>query len=177
VSVARPADRGHVDPLAAWIESTFGLVEDETGSLIRSAPTTVPAAAELLVATTGIHAAACARAIRNMLLAGSQARHPDHGRPLFAFRLHQFVSKGDTVHVSLEPEGVRHITGQYQLRVPHHREKALLPLGFCRECGQEYYVVSRVSRSGFHAYVPRHNSDASGGDAVTGYLYVSGDHP
>jgi len=165
------------DPLSAWIESTFGLVEDETGALIRSAPTTVPAAAETLSTATGIDPATCAGAIRNLLLAGSQARHPDHGRPLFAFRLHQFISKGDTVHVSLEPEETRHITGQYQLRVPHHPDKALLPLGFCRECGQEYYVVSRVSRSGTHAYVPRHDSDASGGDAVTGYLYVSGDHP
>lgn len=52
-----------------------------------------------------------------------------------------------------------------------------LPLGFCRECGQDYYVVARTMKVGGHAYVPRHDSDASGGDAVTGYLYVSDDHP
>ena len=165
------------DPLAGWIESTFGLAEDETGALVRSAPTTVPAAAESLARESGATEEDCKKAIRTVLLAGSRTRHHEHGRPLFAFRLHQFISKGDTVHVSLEPETSRHITAQYQLRVPGHPDKALLPLGFCRECGQEYYVVSRVSRSGAAAYVPRHDSDASGGDAVTGYLYVSEDHP
>jgi len=175
-----PIDYGTLatDPLASWIESTFGLAtDDETGALVRCAPTTVPAAAVELAAASGSGPSDCEVAIRNLLLAGSRARHAEHGRPLFAFRLHQFVSKGDTVHVSLEPEGSRHITGRYQLRVPHEPDKALLPLGFCRECGQEYYVVSRVSRSGGIAYVPRHDSDASGGDAVTGYLYVSDDHP
>lgn len=50
-------------------------------------------------------------AIRSVLLAGSQARHPGTNRPLFAFRLHQFLSKGDTVYVSIEPESTRHVTG------------------------------------------------------------------
>ncbi|MBA3268640.1 MAG: DEAD/DEAH box helicase, partial [Acidimicrobiia bacterium] len=165
-------------PLAGWVEATFGLTtEEETGALIRSAPTTVPAAAADLASDTGVDAGVCEAAIRNLLLAGSRAPHPDHARPLFAFRLHQFVSKGDTVHVSLEPEEVRHITSRYQLRVPHQPDKALLPLGFCRECGQEYYVVARAVKSGRVTYVPRHDADASGGDAVTGYLYVSSDHP
>lgn len=166
------------DPLAWWVESTFGLTsEDETGALIRSVPTTVPTAAAALAASTGSEASVCDVAIRSLLLAGSQARHPEHDRPLFAFRLHQFVSKGDTVHVSLEPEEVRYITNRYQLRVPHEPDKALLPLGFCRECGQEYYVVARAVKSGRVSFVPRHDSDASGGDAVTGYLYISSDHP
>src|SRR3546814_17671182 len=64
----------------------------------------------------------------------------------------------------------RYITGQYQVRVPGQPDKAVLPLGFCRECGQEYLVVARTARGASHAYVPRHDSDASGGDAVTGYL-------
>jgi superfamily II DNA/RNA helicase len=165
------------DPLASWVESTFGLAEVEHGSLARRAPTTVSTAAGELASATAIDPETCAAAIRNALLAGSRTRHPEHGRPLFAFRLHQFISKGDTVHVSLEPEATRYITAQYQLRVPNHPDKALLPLGFCRECGQEYYVVARVPRSGGHSYVPRHDSDASGGDAVTGYLYVSSDLP
>ena len=58
----------------------------------------------------------CAQAIRATLLAGSTARHPVTGRPLFAFRLHQFLSKGDTVYVSLEDEARRHIT----VAVPGH---------------------------------------------------------
>jgi hypothetical protein len=104
-------------------------------------------------------------------------RHPSHGRPLFAFRLHQFISKGSNVYASLEPPSRRHLTGQYQLRVPDHPETVLLPLGFCRECGQEYYVVARVERDGEVLFVPREDRDSSGGDRVTGYLYVSEDDP
>jgi ATP-dependent helicase YprA (DUF1998 family) len=167
-----------VDPLAWWIESEFGLANDpDTGDLIRSVPTTVPAAAAVLASEIGVDQDLAHQAIRRTLLAGSRAAHPTTGRPLFAFRLHQFVSKGDTVHVSLEPEADRHITGQYQLRVPNQPHKALLPLGFCRECGQEYYVVARAEKGSSHAFVPRHDSDASGGDSVTGYLYISDDHP
>jgi superfamily II DNA/RNA helicase len=167
-----------VDPLAWWVESTFGLADDpDTGDLVRGTPTTVPAAAEDLAEQVGVAIDLAGSAIRRTLLAGSRARHPVTGRPLFAFRLHQFVSKGDTVHVSLEQESVRYITGRYQVRVPGQPNKALLPLGFCRECGQEYLVVARTARGASHAYVPRHDSDASGGDAVTGYLYVSTDHP
>ena len=40
------------------------------------------------------------------------------GRPLFAFRLHQFLSKGDTVYVTLEDEPSRHITRDYQVEQP-----------------------------------------------------------
>ncbi|GAB7190242.1 DEAD/DEAH box helicase [Kineococcus sp. NUM-3379] len=166
------------DPLASWAESTFGLTTEEpTGRLVRRAPTTLEAAAAELAEATALPPDECAAAIRAVLLEGSQAREPASGRPLFAFRLHQFLSKGDSVYVSLEPEDVRHLTSSYQLRVPGEPDKALLPLGFCRECGQEYLVVARTSRSGTRGYVPRSDVDASGGDSVTGYLYVSSDLP
>lgn len=166
------------DPLAAWVEETFGLGRDpESGDLIRGAPTRVADAAERLSEMTGVGARDCRGVLEAVLLKGSRTRHPRNRRPLFAFRLHQFVSKGDNVYASLEPTARRHITGHYQLRVPDHPEKALLPLGFCRECGQEYYVVARVERDGQVLFVPRNDRDASGGDTVTGYLYVSEDHP
>ncbi|MDQ3455403.1 MAG: hypothetical protein M3513_08095 [Actinomycetota bacterium] len=53
----------------------------------------------------------------------------------------------------------------------------LLPLGFCRECGQEYLVVARTTAQGRSTFVSRRDADASGGDRVTGYLYVSSDLP
>jgi hypothetical protein len=131
------------DPLAVWTEDTFGLDSERgTGRLVRRKPTTVILAAEQLAQETGLDETACAAATRGVLL-GAQACHPAAGRPLFAFRLHQFLSKGDIVYVSLEPEHLRHITGAYQLRVPGEPGKALLPLGFCRECGQEYRGRSR----------------------------------
>jgi hypothetical protein len=40
--------------------------------------------------------------------------------------------------------------------VPHDRSRVLLPLAFCRECGQEYDTVvhHRRERLRWHIYVP-----------------------
>ena len=43
---------------------------------------------------------------------------PATGRPVFAFRLHQFLSKGDNVYVTLEPPATRHVTSTYQVAAP-----------------------------------------------------------
>lgn len=169
------------DPLTSWVETTFGLEVETTATgaerLVRRPPTTLPEAADSLSEQTGLDASTCATALRNVLREGSAVVHPTSKRPVFAFRLHQFLSKGDTVYVSLEPEPTRHITGSYQVRVPGQPDKALLPLGFCRECGQEYLVVARTTVDGESQFVSRRDADASGGDAVTGYLYVSSDYP
>ncbi len=180
------AERGYAqlaaDPLAGWIESTFGLAEEpaeDPGTpprLIRSRPATLPEAARSLAALTGDER--CENAIQEMLQQGARARHPETGRPLFAFRLHQFLSKGDTVYVSLDPPKDRYITGKYQVSVPGQRDKVLLPLAFCRECGQEYVVVARsTSITGPPSYSARQEQDAGGGNDVNGYLYISDDHP
>jgi hypothetical protein len=166
------------DPLAAWVETTFGLDHDPgSGQLVRRKPITVTAAAAQLVEITGTAESACAAAIRETLQAGCGIRQPETGQPVFAFRLHQFLSKGDNVYMSIEPEDVRHITSRYQTVVPGAPEKALLPLAFCRECGQDYLVVSRTEHDGVVRYAPRFQNDVSGGDAANGYLYVSQDQP
>ncbi|WP_283134652.1 DEAD/DEAH box helicase [Rhizohabitans arisaemae] len=163
------------DPLAIWVESEFGLTrEPETGRLVRRRPTRVADASIRLAEATKRSPADCAPIIEKILQEGAKARHPVTGRPLFAFRLHQFLSKGDTAYVSLEPEPTRHITSQYQVSVPGHREKMLYPLAFCRECGQEYLVVTQHTDGG---YGVRQEGDVAGGEALNGYLYISADHP
>src|SRR5690606_4558026 len=89
---------------------------------------------------TGAQAKECATALRATLLAGSRARHPDTGRTLFAFRLHQFLSKGSSIFTTAEPPETRHITGEFAL-VTGSSESRLFPLAFCRECGQDYLMV------------------------------------
>ncbi|MFC0864268.1 helicase-related protein [Sphaerimonospora cavernae] len=163
------------DPLASWIESEFGLSrESGTGHLIRRKPTRVAEASDRLAGLTGRPPEDCAQIIEKILQEGAKAQHPETGRPLFAFRLHQFLSKGDTVYVSLEPETTRHITSQYQVSVPGQREKMLFPLAFCRECGQEYLVVARRKDGGLEA---RQEANVAGGEVANGYLYISSDHP
>ncbi|SNT48758.1 ATP-dependent helicase YprA, contains C-terminal metal-binding DUF1998 domain [Streptosporangium subroseum] len=173
------ADRSYMelaqDPLASWIESEFGLTREQGSErLIRQKPTKVAEASKTLAGLADRSMDECAEVIEKVLQEGARARHPETTRPLFAFRLHQFLSKGDTAYVSLEPEDERYITSQYQVSVPGHREKLLLPLAFCRECGQDYLVVSRRKDG---TYGARQEANVAGGEAANGYLYVSSDHP
>jgi serine/threonine protein kinase/superfamily II DNA/RNA helicase/very-short-patch-repair endonuclease len=165
------------DSLASWVETTFGLDRDEEGRLVRRAPTTVQLAAGKLATAAGVDAAKCEKALQRTLQAGSRAKHPQTGRPLFAFRLHQFLSKGDTVYVTLEDESSRHITRDYQVEQPGSDGKVLLPLAFCRECGQEYLVVWRSHNGSGTRYRARRDAIVADDDDMHGYLYVSGDMP
>ena len=168
-----------LSPLASWIETTFGLATERgTGRLIRQRPRRLREhAAPDLSDMTGLAVQDCHDAIQAALLKGAALRHPESERPLFAFRVHQFLSKGDTLYVSLEPEDDRYITSKYQVAVPSAPEKLLFPLAFCRECGQEYAVVRAVTKYGETTYEPRSSRDITAGDAVDGYLYVSTQFP
>ena len=137
------------DPLSIWIETTFGLTKEAgSGRLIRTAPRSLTgkegAAAEL-AALTGVPIERCSKAIADQLLAsyGSE-KNPDTGFPVFAFRLHQFISRGDTVYASIEVESERCLTMSGQQFVPGDRSRVLIPMVFCRECGQEYYCVAET---------------------------------
>lgn len=161
------------DPLARWVESRFGLEREEhTGRLRRCAPGTVEEAAAELHARTGVAEETVRGAIRATLEAGAQAKHPVTERPLFAFRLHQFLSNGDTVYTTLEDPLTRPLTRTYQLEHPDSDGKPLFPLAFCRECGQEYLTVWRTEENGTFRHEPRRNTSASGGREGEGYLYV-----
>ena len=147
------------DPLASWVETTFGIAERE-GRLVRARPRAVGGAATgaageashpdggaavELAELTGLDTASCAGAIQRLLLAGAacEPRPGTNTRP-FAFRLHQFISRGDAVYATLEPPGDRHITVYGQQFAPGRGDRrVLLPVSFCRECGQEYYTVWR----------------------------------
>lgn len=170
------------DPLASWIEQTFGMIRDSAGQLMRAKPRELigpnGAAAEL-AALTGASENQCIAAIKECLAAGAERRNPANGFPMFAFRLHQFFSGGANIAASLEEEEQRHITTSGQAFVPGDRTKALLPLAFCRECGQEYYVV-RIARrdGGAEILESRELSDRSAGPGErNGYLYFSAEAP
>ncbi|WP_406516442.1 protein kinase domain-containing protein [Streptomyces sp. NBC_00134] len=161
------------DPLARWLESRFGLErEPGTGRLRRRPPGTIEEAAAELSGESGVPAETVGDAIRATLEAGSQAKHPLTERPLFAFRLHQFLSKGDTVYTTLQDPLTRPLTRTYQLEQPGSDGKPLFPLAFCRECGQEYVTVWRTDENGTFRYEPRRDTSASGGREGEGYLYI-----
>lgn len=172
------------DPLASWIEQTFGVrLEDGTQRLERAKPLTLDQAGQLLAEQTGCDPAQCQAAIRRWLLHSYVCEsNPETGFKPFAFRLHQFISKGDAVYASLEAAEARHLTLQAQQYVPDSdRSKVLLPLAFCRECGNETYVVFRADQEdGSVQLKPRAVSEMvhDGGPAVPGFVCsVPGDWP
>ena len=141
-------------PVASWIESTFGVCEEEeTGKLLRQTPRRLEGepiadqsnASEELAKLTETEPGQCAPVLRKWLLQGSKLRRDESSRfPIFAFRLHQFLTRGDTVWASLEPEAVRHFEISKKATKPGEPDKPLFPLVFCRHCGKEYYRVRVV---------------------------------
>jgi ATP-dependent helicase YprA (DUF1998 family)/very-short-patch-repair endonuclease len=168
-------------PLASWIETTFGLRHDDEGELVRATPRCIlgkDGAAQELARTLDIEEISpCKNAIERCLLAGYACRRPDNRMPTFAFRVHQFISRGENVFGSVEDPSKRHITLHGQQYVPGDRSRILLPLTFCRECGQEYYIVQRYrdSEGASFCYRARELQDrAESEDAALGFLYVGG---
>ena len=136
------------------MESTLGLTTEEgTRRLCRAKPTSITGpdgAAARFAELTGVEESRCVDAIQEALMAGYDVPNPETGFPAFAFRVNQFISRGDTVYASLEAPERRYLTTQGQQFVPGHRDKVLLPLAFCRECGQEFYVVRKRVGSESH---------------------------
>lgn len=170
------------DPLASWIESTLGVAHDDaSGRLIRCTPRALTGAGGVageLAERTGLPVDRCEAALKETLLAGYRCLNPETRFPVFAFRLHQFISKGDTVYASPEDEAARYVTVEGQQFVPGERERVLFPLVFCRECGQEYFSVWREEgRTGvrFAARAPDERAEHDGAEA--GYLYLRADAP
>jgi ATP-dependent helicase YprA (DUF1998 family)/very-short-patch-repair endonuclease len=167
------------EPITAWIETTFGVTpEGASGRLVRAKPRTLQDAARALSALTGVDAARCEASLKQLLLAGYRVTHPETGLRVFAFKLHQFISRGDTVYASLESERARYLTLERQQFVPGDRDKVLLPLAFCRECGQPYYTVWQREREGQVVVTPRDLSETGSEAGVApAYVYLSSTNP
>lgn len=172
-------------PMASWVESTFGLTrENQTQRLIRQIPKSIEGsqgAAKSLADLVNVEQNKVTEKIKGFLFGGTreEIRSPETGFNVFAFRLHQFITRGDTAWASLESEQDRFLTLRGQQFVPGDRSKILLPLVFCRCCGQEYYRVNMPKNFDDGVEIePRDNFRSSiDDDLESGYLYVSSDHP
>jgi ATP-dependent helicase YprA (DUF1998 family) len=164
------------NPLASWIETNFGLTtESDSPRLRRARPRAASgptgAGAELS-ALTGLETIACETGIRRLLEHGASVRNPTTGLPAFAFRLHQFVTRGDTVWASLEAPESWHVTLRGQQFVPGDRSRLLLPLCFCKDCGHHFFRVDRVSDGDSYTYRARTRFEKTRlEDTESGYLF------
>lgn len=169
------------DAFFSWIETTFGVETDPvTGRLYRSSAKCISGkdgGAENLSKLTGIDLSTCKSAIQHALMLGFKTINPSNGFPVFAFKLHQFISRGDTVYASLDENDIRHLTVQRQLFVPNsNKDKILLPMAFCRHCGQEYYTVTKVfdEEKEVWRFAPRElNERVFDEEQEAGFLYVN----
>ena len=125
----------------------------------------------------------CAQVLRRWLLKGSGLCRNESSRfSLFAFRLHQFLTRGDTVWASLEPEAHRHLEIAKKAAKPGEPDKPLFPLVFCRHCGTAYYRV-RVAAPAADAHgqatlLPREDRrEADDDGSHDAYLYLSEEAP
>ena len=141
-------------PLAAWIESTFG-IRDHDGHLVRQSPISYREGLARLVKETSLFEEQCDGALKAALDDGNQVKLEGEDEPFFAFRLHQFLSSGNSVFATIEPPDKLTLTmeGRYAIEGGADEPRRLLyPLAFCRECGQEYYMVAL--RSGLDTEKP-----------------------
>jgi len=174
-------------PIVQWIENVFGVrSEPYSGRLVRAIPRCITGRTGVdkeLADLTTLPLDICAQAIMTALLQGSECEeHPQKKRKPFGFKVHQFLSRGDRVYASLQKEDERYVTLQGQQFVPGDREKILLPLVFCRECGQEYYCVRAVREpgSGKFTFVPRELNDRFSDDEgreISGFLFLDSHRP
>ena len=171
-------------PMASWLESTFGVVRLEDGRLVRATPIPISGengAAVALASCIGLDEGICAETIIKGLETGSKCSpNPATGYPPFAYRVHQFISPSETVYATLHPPAERKITLSGQYYYPDNPNQVLLPMVFCRECGQEFYCVAkRCSEDGELSFERRDIYDRILGerDRSAGYLYYSDEKP
>lgn len=165
-------------PLAVWAELAIGL--DDGKELKRKRPIPFEQAVTLLTEASGLDADTCRPALEQLL---TQISLPEKGRggtgenAFMAFKLHQFVSGAGEIFTTLSSRP-RHVLFEGQLEDPEVPGHRLYPTRFCRECGQEFHVVTRTDDADGTRFLARNIDDTpletDEGD-VAGYLTPTGD--
>ena len=83
----------------------------------------------------------CEASLRELLSRAGVLERDDGGRA-FAFKLHQFIGQGRALFATVEPPDQREFSIEGQVQASGGRR--LIPIKFCRHCGQEYYHVQRA---------------------------------
>lgn len=159
-------------PVSAWVELTLGIVKQE-GMWVRAKPKTLEEAAELLGTMSGIDVAYCQSYLAKFLLLAYKTRDIND-KPLFAFRLHQFISGAGDLYATLEAPGKRRLDLHGQQYVPGDRTRRFYTVHFCRGCGQDYYPVwhTQDNETGGLGFQPRNIKETSSEDDDTRYGFV-----
>ncbi len=168
----------HTHPLAVWAELQLGL--DDRQVLRRRQPIQFGEAAEMLAQASEVEKARCETVLGTFLTRVSlpETDRGGSGEEAFlAFKLHRFIAGAGDVFSTLRSEP-RTVLLEGQLEDPGDPGTRLYPVRFCRQCGQEYYVVARVEQEHGAVFLPRDIDDTpietdAFGD-MAGYLTPAG---
>ena len=165
-------------PLAVWVELSLGL--DDRQVLKRRPPIPFDEAIRSLAQASGTDPARCRAVLESFL---TRVTLPDRARggagdhAFLAFKLHRFVAGAGEVYTTLRSKP-RTVLLEGQLEDPDTPGTRLYTIRFCRECGQEYYVVTKTDRDGRSILLPRDIDDTPiddpGEAVVAGYLTPTG---
>lgn len=159
--------------LEAWIEDQFG-VQAEGETLRRGRPFTLSDATARLAEHTGADLERCGQALR-ALFSREGIAAPRQSSQL-AFRFHQLLSQGGSLWATVEPVEDRALSLDGKARAPGETARLFFPLRFCRECGQEYYLVEYSPGAGsvrprLSSPEPADEEQADG--PAEGYLFLN----
>jgi len=166
-------------PLAVWSELAIGLEDGQ--ELKRKRPIPFGEAVKLLSQDSGLGAHACRKALEQFLTRVSQPETERGGSGIeafLAFKLHRFISGAGEIFATLT-ERPRRILFEGQLEDPDAPGHRLYPTRFCRNCGHEVHVVTKIDDGNGTRYLARNIDDTPIEDPdgdVAGYLTPIGNN-
>lgn len=161
-------------PLAVWAELALGI--DDRLQFKRKKPIPFGDAVALLADDSGVDLERCRETLEAFLTRVSlpeKERGGEGDNAFLAFKLHRFISGAGDVFTTLTGRP-RKVLFDGQLEDPDNPGHRLYPTRFCRSCGHEYHVVTKLEQDGQAHFVPRNIDDtpleSEEDDNVAGYL-------
>lgn len=161
-------------PLAVWAELALGL--EDGIELKRKKPIPFQNAVDRLSKDSGIDGDICKKQLQQFLTYVSLPECERGGvdeKAFLAFKLHRFISGAGEVFTTLT-KPTRTVLFEGELEDPNAPGHRLYPTRFCRACGHEYHVVTKINESGQERFLPRGIDDtpleSEDGSNIAGYL-------
>jgi Lhr-like helicase len=160
-------------PLAVWAELAIGLEDGK--ELKRKKPLPFDEAVKKLSHDSGLDEETCRTGFERFLTKVSlpETERGGLGSVAFlAFKLHRFISGAGEIYTTLT-ERPRRVLLEGQLEDPNAPGNRLYPTRFCRACGHEAHVVTKIEDSEGMRFLPRSIDDtpiANPDGDVAGYL-------
>ena len=155
------------DPVTIWVESKLSVCRDQTGRNVRATQMSLGKVYEKFAEDAECSHDKAVDIINRFLVRASQQTNGQ--APLFAFRLHQFISGPGQLLTTLEKAGKRVVTVDEQKYAPDRPEGTrLYRTYFCRDCGQEFIPVYKTDG----IFMPRHLDERPDPESGIEYGYL-----